>query len=126
MAGKQFTDAAPAVLSADRMGCLRTLVVITLDTYYLLYHLRVRSSEFGEGLQQRYADLPGGTDRLPSPTRINSSVILSVHPCRLGIQRKMAQALQYPAVRYVGVKAVTSTTGGLHVNQSVPALGTES
>jgi hypothetical protein len=32
----------------------------------------------------------------------------------------------YPAVRYVGVRAVTSTTGGLHVNQSVPALGTES
>ncbi len=34
--------------------------------------------------------------------------------------------LEYPAVRYVGVGAVTSTTGGLHVNQSVPALGTES
>jgi hypothetical protein len=33
--------------------------------------------------------------------------------------------MQYPAVRYVGVGAVTSTTGGLHVNQSVPALGTE-
>jgi hypothetical protein len=27
MAGEQCTDAAPAVLSADQMGCLRTLVV---------------------------------------------------------------------------------------------------
>ncbi len=34
--------------------------------------------------------------------------------------------VQYPAVRYVGIGAVTYTAGGLHVNQSVPALGTES
>ena len=33
---------------------------------------------------------PGGTDKLPSPTRINSSVRLSVHTCRLGVQREMA------------------------------------
>ena len=34
--------------------------------------------------------------------------------------------VQYSAMRYVGVGAVTSTTDGLHVNQSVPVLGTES
>jgi len=32
--------------------------------------------------------------RLPSSTRINSSVCPSVHACRLGIERKMAQAQQ--------------------------------
>jgi hypothetical protein len=43
---------------------------------------------------------------LPSPTRINSSVrpsvclsvCLSVHTCRLGVQRKMAQAQQIRSI----------------------------
>ncbi len=40
--------------------------------------------------------LPGETNRLPSPTQISSSYSVhpSVHACRLGIQRKMAQAQQ--------------------------------
>jgi len=40
--------------------------------------------------------------RLPSSTRINSSVgpsiRLSVHVCRLGIERKMAQARQIQSI----------------------------
>ena len=48
--------------------------------------------------------LPGGTNRLPSSTCINSSVRPSVrlsgHACRLGIQRKIAQAQQIRSVRY--------------------------
>ncbi len=46
--------------------------------------------------------LPGGTNRLPSPTRINSSVCPSVCPsvraCRLGIEQKMAQAQQIRSI----------------------------
>jgi hypothetical protein len=56
----------------------------------------------------------GGTDRLPSPTRINSSVppsvrpsvrlsvglsvCLSAHASKLGIQRKVAQAQQIQSI----------------------------
>jgi hypothetical protein len=52
----------------------------------------------------------GGTNRLPSPIRINSSVrpsvhtsvgpsvCLSVHASRLGIQRKVAQAQQIQSI----------------------------
>jgi len=44
--------------------------------------------------------LPGKTDRLPSTTQINSSYSVhpSVHACRLGIQRKMAQAQQISSI----------------------------
>jgi hypothetical protein len=41
--------------------------------------------------------VPGGTNRLPSPTRI-MVIRQSIHACRLGIQRKMAQAQQIRSI----------------------------
>ena len=56
---------------------------------------KIRETHTCSSSPRAAASVPGGTSGYPAqPGLIRSSVRLSVHACRLGFERKMAQAQQ--------------------------------